>query len=91
MTSLPARVETVVIGAGQAGLTMSYRQDLGWIEPSITDDMGFARQVRGVTEIPGLYVIGSLWQHDLTSATLFGMPRDARVLAERMGLGAAAD
>jgi hypothetical protein len=44
-----------------------------------------------VTEIPGLYVIGSLWQHDQASATLVGTPRDARVLAERMGLGAAAD
>jgi putative flavoprotein involved in K+ transport len=71
--------------------TTGYRQDLGWIEPLITDEMGFARQVRGVTEIPGLYVIGSLWQHDQASATLVGTPRDARVLAERMGLGAAAD
>jgi putative flavoprotein involved in K+ transport len=71
--------------------TTGYRQDLGWIEPLITDEMGFARQVRGVTEIPGLYVIGSLWQHDQASATLMGMPRDARVLAERMGLETAAD
>ena len=63
-----------------------YRQDLGWIEPRITDEMGFARQVRGVTEIPGLYLIGSLWQYDQTSATLFGVGRDARVLSERMGL-----
>ena len=51
--------------------------------------MGFARQVRGVTEVPGLYLIGSLWQHDQTSATLFGVDRDARILAERMGLGTA--
>ncbi len=66
-----------------------YQQDFGWIEPRITDDMGFARQVRGVTEVPGLYLIGSLWQHDQTSATLFGVDRDARILAERMGLGTA--
>jgi putative flavoprotein involved in K+ transport len=71
--------------------TTGYRQDLGWIEPLITDEIGFARQVRGVTEIPGLYVIGSLWQHDQASATLVGTPRDARVLAERMGLETAAD
>jgi putative flavoprotein involved in K+ transport len=63
-----------------------YRQSLGWIDPQITDDMGFARQDRGVTSVPGLYFLGSLWQHDQTSATLVGMPRDARVLAERMGL-----
>jgi putative flavoprotein involved in K+ transport len=68
-----------------------YQQDFGWIEPPITDEMGFARQVRGVTEIPGLYLIGSLWQHDQRSATLFGVGRDARILAERMGLGTADD
>jgi putative flavoprotein involved in K+ transport len=66
--------------------TSGYRQDLGWIEPSITDDMGFARQDRGVSELPGLYFIGSLWQWDQTSAALFGLGRDAEILARRMGL-----
>jgi putative flavoprotein involved in K+ transport len=84
-------LDLVAAGIGTVLWTTGYRQDLGWIEPSITDDMGFARQVRGVTEIPGLYVIGSLWQHDQASATLVGMARDASVLAERMGLETAAD
>jgi putative flavoprotein involved in K+ transport len=73
-------------GIGTVLWTSGYRQSLGWIEPSITDDMGFARQVRGVSELPGLYFIGSLWQHDQISATLFGVGRDAEVLAERMAL-----
>ena len=66
--------------------TTGYRQDLRWIDLPITDEMGFPRQVRGVTEVPGLFFLGSLWQHDQASATLFGVRRDARVLAERMGL-----
>ena len=66
--------------------TSGYRQSLDWIEPSITDDMGFARQDRGVSETPGLFFIGSLWQWDQTSATLFGVGRDAAILAQRMGL-----
>ncbi|MBF8289864.1 MAG: dependent oxidoreductase [Chloroflexi bacterium] len=66
--------------------TSGYRQDLGWIDMPVADAMGFPRQVRGVSDVPGLYFIGSLWQHDQISATLFGLPRDARVLAERMGL-----
>jgi putative flavoprotein involved in K+ transport len=74
-----ARIATVL-------WTTGYRQSLGWIEPSITDEMGFARQVQGVSEIPGLYLIGSLWQHDQGSATLFGVQRDAQVLDARMGL-----
>jgi putative flavoprotein involved in K+ transport len=86
---LPPIVEDIDLrGAGISTIlwTSGYRQNLGWIDPPITDDMGFARQDRGVTEVPGLYLLGSLWQHDQTSATLVGMPRDARVLAERMGL-----
>ena len=75
-------------GIGTVLWTSGYRQSLGWIEPSITDEMGFARQVRGVSELPGLSLIGSLWQHDQTSATLFGVGRDAEVLAERLGLTA---
>jgi putative flavoprotein involved in K+ transport len=73
-------------GVGTILWTTGYRPDLRWIEFPIIDEMGFPRQVRGVTEVPGLFFVGSLWQHDQTSATLFGMPRDARVLAERMGL-----
>jgi putative flavoprotein involved in K+ transport len=71
--------------------TTGYRQDLGWIEPSITDEMGFARQHRGVTEVPGLFVIGSLWLRNQASATLFGLDPDARVLAGLMGLAAPPD
>ncbi|HEX6868399.1 MAG TPA: hypothetical protein VF119_06320, partial [Candidatus Limnocylindrales bacterium] len=67
--------------------TSGYRQDLRWIDLPITDDMGFARQVRGVSDVPGLSFVGSLWQHDLASATLFGVGRDAAFLADRMGLG----
>jgi len=53
--------------------------------------MGFPRQTRGVTAVPGLYFIGSLWQHNQASATLFGVDLEARVLAERMGLIPPAD
>jgi putative flavoprotein involved in K+ transport len=73
-------------GIGTILWTSGFRQSLDWIEPSITDDMGFARQDRGVAELPGLYFIGSLWQWDQTSATLFGVGRDAEILARRMGL-----
>jgi putative flavoprotein involved in K+ transport len=67
--------------------TTGYRQDLGWIGLPITDELGFARQTDGVSEVAGLFFIGSLWQHDQVSANLIGLQRDARVLAARMGLG----
>lgn len=67
-----------------------YRLDYGWIEPPIFDAMGFPRQERGVSSVPGLHFIGSLWQHTQASATLFGLDLDARALAERMGLAPSA-
>jgi len=66
--------------------TTGYRLDYGWIDLPIFDSMGFPRQTRGLSEVPGLYFIGSLWQHNQASATLVGVDLDARALAERMGL-----
>ena len=60
--------------------TTGYVFDYRWIELPIFDSMGFPRQTRGVTEVPGLYFIGSLWQHTLVSATLLGVDLDARAL-----------
>jgi putative flavoprotein involved in K+ transport len=80
--------ELDLAGAGISTVlwTTGYRFDYRWIDLPVFDSMGFPRQRRGVTEVPGLYFIGSLWQHNQASATLFGLELDARVLAERMGL-----
>ncbi|MFP5342320.1 MAG: hypothetical protein ACLGIJ_05240 [Candidatus Limnocylindria bacterium] len=72
--------------AGTALFSAGFRPDYGWIAHAVTDELGFLRQQRGVTELPGLYCIGGLWQHDQGSAALFGMPRDARWLARHLGL-----
>lgn len=73
-------------GIGTILFSAGFRPDYGWIDHPLTDDLGFLRQERGVTGLPGLFVIGSLWQLDQGSATLFGMPRDARHLARHLGL-----
>jgi putative flavoprotein involved in K+ transport len=66
--------------------TSGYRMDYRWIDLPILDDMGYPRQTRGVTDIPGLYFLGLLWQHNQSSATLFGVNEDAHHLARQMGL-----
>jgi putative flavoprotein involved in K+ transport len=66
--------------------TTGYRLDYGWIDLPILDDQGFPRQHRGVSDVPGLYFVGLLWQHTQASATLFGPNLDGRYIAERMGL-----
>ncbi len=38
-----------------------------------------------MTDVPGLYFLGLLWQHTQGSATLFGPTVDGLHLAARMG------
>ena len=66
--------------------TTGYRLDYGWIELPIFDELGFPRQAGGASEVPGLFFLGSLWQRNQASSTLFGVGLDARRLAALMGL-----
>lgn len=62
-----------------------YRTDHSWIDiPSIKDRRGNVEHTRGVTEAPGLYVLGLSWQHTRTSALLGWVTDDAEYLAERI-------
>jgi putative flavoprotein involved in K+ transport len=83
--------ELVEIDLDKAGISTviwatGYRLDYGWIDLPIFDEQGFPRHRRGVTEVPGLYFLGLLWQHNQASATLFGAALDARHIAAQMGL-----
>ena len=66
--------------------TAGYEMDFGIIQPPIVDEMGFPRQRRGISDVPGLSFIGLLWQHNQTSATLRGPTLDGRYLAAQMGI-----
>jgi len=86
--------ETEAIDLSAAGISTviwatGYRPDFSWIDLPILDDMGFPRHQRGVSEAPGLYFLGLLWQQTQASATLIGPHLDAPHLLHAMGLGAA--
>ena len=54
-----------------------YRRDYSWIDiPGLLDD-GRVTHSRGVTPIPGLYVLGLPWQHTRGSALLGFVADDA--------------
>jgi putative flavoprotein involved in K+ transport len=62
-----------------------YRVDQSWIEiPEVKDERGQVRHVRGVTESPGLYMLGMTWQYTRTSALLGWVGNDAAYLADRI-------
>jgi putative flavoprotein involved in K+ transport len=88
-TFTPPELEALDLGATGISTIIwatGYAPDYGWIDLPIFDEMGFPRQTRGVSEVPGLYFLGLLWQHSQASATLFGPTIDGPPLAEAMGL-----
>jgi putative flavoprotein involved in K+ transport len=62
-----------------------FRIDHSWVDiPEVKDGRGQVRHVRGVTESPGLYMLGMTWQHTRTSALLGWVGDDATYLADRI-------
>ena len=62
-----------------------YRVDHSWIEiPDVKDERGQVRHVRGVTDSPGLYLLGMTWQYTRTSALLGWVGNDAAFLADQI-------
>ena len=61
-----------------------YALDFGWIDAPLVDELGYPRNTRGVSAIPGLYFVGLLWQHSQASASLVGPALDGPHLVETM-------
>ena len=64
-----------------------YGLDHGWIEAPILDELGYPRNARGVTSVPGLYFLGLLWQHSQASASLVAPELDGPHLLEAISSG----
>ena len=62
-----------------------FRIDHSWIEvPEVKDERDQVRHVRGVTDSPGLYLLGMTWQYTRTSALLGWVGDDATFLADQI-------
>jgi putative flavoprotein involved in K+ transport len=61
-----------------------FRLDHSWIHVPIFDERGGVMHQRGVTESPGLYLIGLPWQHTRGSALLGFVKDDAEYLAAQI-------
>lgn len=75
------RIRTVVLATG-------YRPDNGWLGLPITEADGTIRQTRGVTDAPGVYVVGQRFQHRRDSAFIGGARRDAYAVVHHLTDGA---
>jgi putative flavoprotein involved in K+ transport len=82
----PETLDLARAGISTVLWTSGFRPDYSWIDAPITDELGLPRTKRGVSEIPGLYFVGSLWQTNQLSATLIGPRVDGGHVAAAMGL-----
>jgi putative flavoprotein involved in K+ transport len=61
-----------------------FRSDWSWVDLPIFDGAGYPTHVRGVTAMPGVYVLGLPWLYTWGSGRFVGVGRDAEFLAERI-------
>jgi putative flavoprotein involved in K+ transport len=61
-----------------------FRSDWSWVRVPAFDGSGYPTHERGVTTVPGLYVLGLPWLHTWGSGRFAGIDRDARHVAERV-------
>ncbi len=62
-----------------------YRRPYSWLHVPVLDRNGEISQRRGVTPIPGLYVLGQRFQHRRDSNFIDGVRHDAAYLARHLG------
>jgi hypothetical protein len=89
-TSLRGLTELNLLDRGISTIVWAtgYGLDYRWINAPILDDLAYERNVRGVSNIPGLYFLGLLWQHSQASASLIGPEFDGPALVDSMALTA---
>jgi putative flavoprotein involved in K+ transport len=75
---LPRLADGRVLDVASVVWCTGYLPDTSWVELPVFDESGEPRQRRGVvTGEPGLYFVGWLFQHSLSSSMIQGVGRDA--------------
>jgi putative flavoprotein involved in K+ transport len=59
-----------------------FRRHYPWLQVPGRGPDGDVAHVRGVTDVPGLYVLGQRWQHRMISHQIGGVGDDARYVAD---------
>ena len=78
---VPTELDLADAGISTFIWAMGYRPDLEWVGLPFLDTDGYPIQRRGVTRVPGLYIIGLDWLHTARSGLFTGVGEDAAYLA----------
>src|SRR5487761_41747 len=80
----PRELDLVAAGISAVIWSTGYRTDYRWVEVPVFDGRGYPAHTRGVTSVPGLYVLGLPWLYTWGSGRFSGIARDAGHLAEHI-------
>jgi putative flavoprotein involved in K+ transport len=80
----PDRVDLRAEGIGTVVLATGYRPDTRWLQLPVTAADGTVAQRRGVTQLPGLYVVGQRFQHRRDSGFIDGARHDAAAVVRHL-------
>lgn len=61
-----------------------FQYDYSWIDLPITGERNYPKQLRGVTDYPGLYFMGLQWMYGSKSAQFIGVGEDAEYVASHV-------
>ena len=78
------RLDLRAAGIGAVVWATGYGVDFGWIDIPAFDARGEPVHSRGVTGMPGLYLLGLQWLSKMKSSFLSGVGDDAAVLADHI-------
>jgi putative flavoprotein involved in K+ transport len=82
--AVPSRIDVRAEGIGTVLLATGFRPDHPWLRLPVLAPDGNIRQLRGVTPVPGLYVVGQRFQHRRDSGLIDGARHDARTVVQHL-------
>lgn len=82
--ALATELDLPSAGIGAVIWATGYRPDWAWVGLPFLDAQGYPLQRRGVTNVPGLYLLGMDWLHSAGSGLFAGVGSDAEYLVARM-------
>jgi putative flavoprotein involved in K+ transport len=83
-TQSPSRLDLRKAGITSIVWATGHRRPYRWLDLPILDRRGEIVQYRGVTPLPGAYVLGQRFQHFRNSNFIDGVGRDAMYVAEHI-------
>ncbi len=79
-----AELDPIAQGITSIVWCTGFRADWSWVDLPVFDGAGYPTHRRGVTSVPGVFVLGLPWLYTWGSGRFSGVGRDAEFLSDRI-------